>query len=539
MNPRPPGKIFSAGNLVWLFLLLILFLNFAVRWNSLGMPLERDEGEYAYAGQLLLQGIPPYQIAWNMKFPGTYFAYAGLMFVFGESPEGIHLGVMLVTSLSLLLVFSIGRQLSNATGGLMAAFFFTLLSALPFTYGLAGHATHFVVLFVCAGILVLLKKKSSWVGLFISGVAFGAALLMKQHALVFIAMVFGWLVWDIYRQKKNFLLPSAAFLGGVAAPLLLTFSLLALAGVWDRFNFWTIQYARQYVAIFTLHSLPVQFAAGFGPVFNGGIWVWLLGVAGLSLVFLQTRFRKAAMVGGGLFLAGLVAACPGFYFRGHYFLMAMPGLALLNGALMLALIDWLKRFPNVRLLKFLPAGLFCIVAGDLILRNAEPWFKLTPLEISRRIYGFSPFPESPEIARYLAAHTRPDDTLAVLGSEPQIFFLAHRHSATGYIYVYPLTEPQPLAAAMGQEFIHEIEAARPQYVVYVNGLSSWCSAVVPGETGKILDGFQKWWDNYAQNYQLVGVVDMAEDKPTEFFWDEQLSHRTNTQPANVSIYRRK
>lgn len=37
-------------------------------------PLERDEGEYAYAGQLMLQGIPPYQLAYNMKLPGTYAA---------------------------------------------------------------------------------------------------------------------------------------------------------------------------------------------------------------------------------------------------------------------------------------------------------------------------------------------------------------------------------------------------------------------------------------------------------------------------------
>jgi hypothetical protein len=43
-----------------------------VRLGLLNFPLERDEGEYAYAGQLMLQGIPPYDLACNMKFPGTY-----------------------------------------------------------------------------------------------------------------------------------------------------------------------------------------------------------------------------------------------------------------------------------------------------------------------------------------------------------------------------------------------------------------------------------------------------------------------------------
>ena len=165
---------------------------------------------------------------------------------------------------------------------------------------------------------------------------------------------------------------------------------------------------------------------------------------------------------------------------------------------------------------------------------------MTPGQICRKIYGFNPFPESPEIARYLAAHTNPDDTIAVLGSEPQIFFLAGRHSASGYIYVYPLTEPQPMAATMRAEFIHEIETARPKYVVYIDTLPSWCSTIIPGDTQRLLDVLNDWWDTYAaQNYQQVGAVDTAEDQPSKFYWDEQLSSRTNTSPAEISIFRRK
>ena len=59
-----------------------------IRVRLLEMPLERDEGEYAYAGQLLLQGIPPYELAYNMKLPGTYFAYAAGMAVFGQTIGG-------------------------------------------------------------------------------------------------------------------------------------------------------------------------------------------------------------------------------------------------------------------------------------------------------------------------------------------------------------------------------------------------------------------------------------------------------------------
>ena len=38
--------------------------------------------------------------------------------------------------------------------------------------------------------------------------------------------------------------------------------------------------------------------------------------------------------------------------------------------------------------------------------------------------------------QYIRNHSGPDALVAVLGSEPEIYFLAHRHSATGYIYTY-------------------------------------------------------------------------------------------------------
>src|SRR5882762_9918391 len=80
----------------WIVVGLTVLFVLAVRVRLRDMPLERDEGEYAYAGQLILQGVPPYKEAYNMKLPGTYAAYALIMAVFGRSPAGIHLGLALV-----------------------------------------------------------------------------------------------------------------------------------------------------------------------------------------------------------------------------------------------------------------------------------------------------------------------------------------------------------------------------------------------------------------------------------------------------------
>src|SRR5205085_8049840 len=82
--------------LYFAILLVVVIFFGVIRWRLADVPLERDEGEYAYAGQLMLDGIPPYQLAYNMKLPGTYAAYAAILAIFGQTSHGIHLGLLLV-----------------------------------------------------------------------------------------------------------------------------------------------------------------------------------------------------------------------------------------------------------------------------------------------------------------------------------------------------------------------------------------------------------------------------------------------------------
>ena len=80
------------------------------------------------------------------------------------------------------------------------------------------------------------------------------------------------------------------------------------------------------------------------------------------------------------------------------------------------------------------------------------------------MYGLNPFPESIAIAEYIKAHSKEQDKIAVLGSEPQIYFYSNRHSATGYIYVYGLMEDQKYALKMQKEMAEEIEKMRSQSI---------------------------------------------------------------------------
>lgn len=74
---------------MWATLGLVVLTAAVVRLRLLDVPLDRDEGEYAYFGQLLLRGVPPYATAYNLKLPGGYGAYAVVLWVFGQSPAGV------------------------------------------------------------------------------------------------------------------------------------------------------------------------------------------------------------------------------------------------------------------------------------------------------------------------------------------------------------------------------------------------------------------------------------------------------------------
>jgi hypothetical protein len=88
-----------------------------VRLRLADVPLERDEGEYAYAGRLILKGIPPYLKAYNMKFPGTYYAYAMIMALLGETARAIHLGLSVVNAGTALVVFAIAPKRQRGSRG--------------------------------------------------------------------------------------------------------------------------------------------------------------------------------------------------------------------------------------------------------------------------------------------------------------------------------------------------------------------------------------------------------------------------------------
>ena len=169
-------------------MLVLLFLVVAIRLRLLEVPLERDEGEYAYGAQILLHGGLPYVDFYSMKLPGIYFLYSIFIKFFGDTQTAIHLGLLCINILSIFLVYILGKRLFSGFAGLFASASYALLILGQTIQGAFANAEDFVNLFIIAAFLFLAKGfgKDRKLEIIISGVLVGVALLIKQHSIFFI-----------------------------------------------------------------------------------------------------------------------------------------------------------------------------------------------------------------------------------------------------------------------------------------------------------------------------------------------------------------
>jgi hypothetical protein len=515
---------------VWLALGLILLSVAAMRLRLLDIPLDRDEGEYAYFAQLLLEGVPPYAAAYNLKAPGIYVAYSLILALFGQTTTGIHVGLMVVTSVATILMFVLARSLAGPTAGLVAAALYATQAVNPKILGFAAYAEHFVLLFVITGSIVLrpLAPSRPPLRLVVGGFLFGLAFLMKQSATAFVLggalYLFLSTADDLAANEaasagdggiapwRQRLRAVALFLGGAVAPFVLVCLWLLLAGTLGTFLFWSFVYGSTYSA--SLSASVGNLGGRFVAVAPSSSVTLTLGVIGL-VALLRDRLRSRKIFVLLLAAASCLGFAVGLHFRPQYCLLLIVPLAIM-AAIGLDAIGRLMPPPN-GLRTAVTVVLVIAAPAQPLYASRDVLFQLGPDQISRLIYGRNPFPESVPIARYIREHTQPGDRVAVVGSEPQIYFYAGRRSATGYIYTYPLMELQPYATEMQQAMIREIESADPRYVVFVRAVGSW---LVRENSDKTIFG---WFEQYQQNLKRVGVVDIPSRQDTVYRWGDDAA----------------
>jgi hypothetical protein len=520
-----------------LILAMVMVVTIFIRIRMLAVPLERDEGEYAYAGQLMLQGVPPYELAYNMKMPGIYAAYAAIIAVFGQNHLAIHFGVLLINAATIILIYYLAKKLFGKIAAVASAVFFAITS-MSINIQATANAENFVVLPAIAAILLLVKfseTRKIWQLIF-GGLLMGVAFMMKQHAIGFILFGYCFLVWEMFRKQKQTPATGAGnnelFTGRlrsrlglvcvilvysffVIVPFLITCVILCYCGVFEKFWFWTFAYARHYVSLNSLSDGFGLLTETLSKIVPSAFFIWLLGLAGLAGCVYDKRLREHRVFLIAFLICSFLSLCPGLYFRNHYFVLFLPALSILAGAGVLVVSN-IFRTDSKR--AYASALVILLVWSQGFLSQRKSFMLADPEMISRVMYGFFPFPETLRIAEYIKARSNEDDKIVVFGSEPEIYFYSQRRSATSFIYTYPLMESQPFAAQMQQEMISQIEAGKPRFIVVVKTVDSWIP--VPGCSKLIF----QWADAYfPEHYRQIALVEIFKEQgEVVYHWDSDV-----------------
>lgn len=505
----------------WLALLAIAFVAIALRAPVVDLPFERDEGEYAYIAWRWLAGDVPYRDAFDQKPPGIFAFYAAAFAAGGESPAAVRWASQLWLLGALASVAVLGARLANPAAGLAAAVMGVALTSDPSWLGNAVNTEQVAALpLALGGWLAWTAGAARWASVRagLLGSCAGLALLLKPvTAPIVLFEIATALVRSRARVAASFgiaigvAIPNGTALGWFAAHG-------ALAALFDAVVWNNLAYA----GATPLAQYPVYFAAQFRPTLAplGPIYVAAL----LAPLGLRTQTIGAGRLGWIVAWLGasLLAVSAGGYFRQHYFVLAMPPLALLAGIGMDALV---RTLFGARVFARLAVPL--AAAALLGWSVALGWWYYGPATSAsklHRIYGSNPFPEAPALGAWLAARAADDDRIFIYGSEPQLLFYARRPSASRYIFVYPMMMPLPASAARQQETLAALDAAAPRFIVGVFVRTSTLEQ--PGTPPDLEHGLR---ERIERDYEIAAVVPFAADrtvkilegKPARAMWKDR------------------
>lgn len=512
----------------------------AIRLRLLAVPLERDEGEYAYAGRRMLEGVPPFESVYGMKLPGTHAAYALAFALLGPSPAAARLLLVAVNLASTALVFLLGRAWLGGIGAMGAATAFAFLSLQTAMLGPFGHATHFVVLPALAGLLAgerALRAGSragrrGWT--IAAGLLLGAAVVMKQPGVVFLLFALARTAAGARGRAREAWLDAVLLVAAAALPTALVLAWATAHGDLAHYASWLFRYGAGYAKPLPLAEGLVWLRLGLGRILREAPALWALAAAGGLLAVLPGGGvpNRGRLLSFAAFSA--LGTCPGLTFRQHYFLVAAPAVALLAGAALAAGAAFLRGRVRPRVAFAAAAGTALLACAQSVSSQRETFFRMTPSQVSRSLYGDDLFPESERIASWLAEHTGAEDRIAIFGSEPQIAFLAGRRSATGHVYMYPLLEPQPAARSMQEEMMREVADAKPAYVVSVRVPTSWLRR--DDSDPRVLDEMAAF---LREAYEPCGAVLADGAGGTRILWEEEAAAVRGTDGVMAVVLRRR
>jgi hypothetical protein len=464
-----------------------------VRLPSLAQPMGPDQGLYAYVGERIRHGELAYRDAWDQKPPGIHYVYAGLRTLSSRDlvvPAADLVAAALVTALLRVL----GSRLGGPVAGGMSALSFLLLSDPSFArlggLRVRAQAETFIALAITASLALALGAKGAngakgagargakgGMRLVAVGVLLGAAFALKYNAglyvlvvLLALAVTSGLTLLDvIWIGVGSLVIPLGLFVVFWRAGAL---GDLYQATIAYNLRYSGETYASRWDMARYLLTFPIQHARVDALWFVGGLGSIALAVAGVR--------KRVVWVP----LAWVVIACLSIAINGsrnlpQYFLQAAPALALAAGLAATIALTPLPKIGRWIIVLVVAVGVWR-AGADPFPKLAENVWHDTQYAIGRMDrrthlakYGggrdvdkYSAL-DNRDIGAFLAARTRPDETVYVFGYSPASYVYANRRSASRFFWSRPVildfNSEDPAYGVPGLRA--DLERSRPAFVV--------------------------------------------------------------------------
>ncbi len=442
----------------------------AIRAPLLPIPLERDEGEYAYIAWRLGYNELPYRDWIDQKPPAVFYIYRFALSLPFEPVRAIHFIGLLFAAASTCALFFLGLRFMDRFWAWLGAALFALLGADPLVQGTAANTELFMlcplIFSQIAFFAAAAKHQRNISFMVLAGALTGIAFMFKQVAIVnwfFLAAPY-----PAFVGGEKWWRGAISFVAWSAMGLLVVLGLVAL-------YFWSRGGLNEFVDNVITHNLDyigaVEASARLEYCWGTLVIlartqtiVWAFAAVGLAGLLTAGRVKWSLFVAGWLLTSFIGVSASGYFFP-HYFQQLLPPLVLAAAA-------GAERLAAVKLWKIIPAwgrrAALTLLLTILPVITLWPFlFTYTPAEAVRKIYPGNFFAEMPEFARRIESVTPPETPVFIFGAEPELLFYAHRPSATRYIFLFPLYGPYGNAGEKQMATVTEIERAQPSTAVYL------------------------------------------------------------------------
>jgi 4-amino-4-deoxy-L-arabinose transferase-like glycosyltransferase len=413
-----------------------LVLQLILRIPFLNEPLEGDEGVYAYMGQRIMAGEVPYRDYFDHKPPVVYYIYAFILKSFGQTIFSIRFATALLSLLTTIFIFLVGRRMFSEVFGLISAFLYALFSGGPLIEGAGSNTEVFMVLFLMVAFYFFTGKRTAR-DLFFCGLFSGLAFMTKQVAALnfLVFLIFSMIGIGKLGEGEDAgidwfpnLHPISGFyliLGFLMFPLGFTLYFWLNRGLAEFIDYaflFNLGYVQPKLDLFFFYRT-------FYIALVENSILWLLGVAGLIYIIFQKREGKASLL-IIWFLASLLGVYLGGFSFGHYFIQVIPALSMLSA---IFIFGWIKIRPawwiSTAGILILLLLLFPIMSQQL------PYYlKYSPEEISYQKFRHLNNVLAQQLAIKLKGQEKLEGKYLSVRYFPQIFFYTKTIYPGKYFY---------------------------------------------------------------------------------------------------------